>query len=183
MKRIGIIAKLSSPEAVKVSGEVVKWLADRGVEAYPDPELGSRLGYTKSYSKSELPAFVDLMMVLGGDGTMLHTARLMGDSRIPILGVNLGGLGFLTAITMKELYPVLEKVIKDDFETEERMMLSVQINRNSNVLKYTVLNDVVLKGTLARLVNIEARINKEYVTTYRADGLIVATPTGSTAYS
>lgn len=183
MKRIGIIAKLSSPEAVKVSGEVVKWLADRGVEAYPDPELGSRLGYTKSYSKSELPAFVDLMMVLGGDGTMLHTARLMGDSRIPILGVNLGGLGFLTAITMKELYPVLEKVIKDDFETEERMMLSVQINRNSNVLKYTVLNDVVLKGTLARLVNIEARINKEYVTTYRADGLIVSTPTGSTAYS
>ncbi|OGP32280.1 MAG: hypothetical protein A2X87_05680 [Deltaproteobacteria bacterium GWC2_42_51] len=122
--------------------------------------------------------------MLGGDGTMLSVARTVGEKKIPILGINLGGLGFLTAIKINEIYPVLEKVIKDDFETEERMMLSVQIHKDGKKTStYSVLNDVVIKGTLARLINLEARINKEYVTTYRADGLIISTPTGSTAYS
>ncbi|MEK7828167.1 MAG: NAD(+)/NADH kinase, partial [Deltaproteobacteria bacterium] len=120
----------------------------------------------------------------GGDWTMLFTARLIGEKKIPILGVNLGGLGFLTAITMEEIYPVLERVIRDDFETEERMMLNIEIHREGGrASKYTVLNDVVIKSQLARLISIEARIDKEYVTTYRADGIIVATPTGSTGYS
>ena len=115
---------------------------------------------------------------------MLSVARTVGEKKIPILGINLGGLGFLTAVKINEIYPVLEKVIKDDFETEERMMLSVQIYKEGKKTStYSVLNDVVIKGTLARLINLEARINKEFVTTYRADGLIVSSPTGSTAYS
>lgn len=184
MKRIAVIAKLNKPEAVRVSQDVIKWLIEQGMEVYLDAELGGKLNYSKSYSRNELPGLVELMVVLGGDGTMLYTARLIGDKKIPILGVNLGGLGFLTAITMKELYPVLEKVIKGDFETEERMMLSVQIYRDGGkASKYTVLNDMVIKSQLARLINIEARIDKEYVTTYRADGIIVSTPTGSTGYS
>ncbi|HLA50872.1 MAG TPA: NAD(+)/NADH kinase [Thermodesulfobacteriota bacterium] len=184
MKKVGVIVKLNKPEVVRVSQDVIKWLLERGVEVYLDTELAGKLNYSKSYSRADIPGLVELMIVLGGDGTMLYTARLIGEKKVPILGVNLGSLGFLTAITMKEIYPVLERVIKDDFETEERMMLSVQIRRGEKVVStYTVLNDVVIKGTLARLINLEARINKEYVTTYRADGLIISTPTGSTAYS
>jgi len=184
MKRIAVIAKLTKPEAVKVSQDVIKWLIERGMEVYLDTELGGRLNWSKSYSRTELPGLVELMVVLGGDGTMLYTARLIGEKKIPILGVNLGGLGFLTAITMEEIYTVLERVIRDDFETEERMMLNIEIRREGGkASKYTVLNDVVVKGQLARLISVETRINKEYVTTYRADGIIVATPTGSTGYS
>ncbi|HLA50921.1 MAG TPA: NAD(+)/NADH kinase [Thermodesulfobacteriota bacterium] len=184
MKRIAVIAKLTKPEAVKVSQDVIKWLIERGMEVYLDTELGGRLNWSKSYSRMELPGLVELMVVLGGDGTMLYTARLIGEKKVPILGVNLGGLGFLTAITMEEIYTVLERVIRDDFETEERMMLNIEIHRDGGkASKYTVLNDMVIKGQLARLISLETRINKEYVTTYRADGLIVATPTGSTGYS
>jgi len=184
MKKVGVIVKLNKPEVVRVSQDIIKWLLERGVEVYLDTELAGKLNYSKSYSRADIPGLVELMIVLGGDGTMLYTARLIGEKKVPILGVNLGSLGFLTAITMKEIYPVLERVIKDDFETEERMMLSVQIRRGEKeVSTYIVLNDVVIKGTLARLINLEARINKEYVTTYRADGLIISTPTGSTAYS
>ena len=184
MKRIAVIAKLTKPEAVKVSQDVIKWLIERGMEVYLDTELGGRLNWSKSYSRTELPGLVELMVVLGGDGTMLYAARLIGEKKVPILGVNLGGLGFLTAITMEEIYTVLERVIRDDFETEERMMLNIEIHRDGGkASKYTVLNDMVIKGQLARLISLETRINKEYVTTYRADGLIVATPTGSTGYS
>lgn len=184
MKRIAVIAKLTKPEAVKVSQDVIKWLIERGMEVYLDTELGGRLNWSKSYSRTELPGLVELMVVLGGDGTMLYTARLIGEKKVPILGVNLGGLGFLTAITMEEIYTVLERVIRDDFETEERMMLNIEIHRDGGkASKYTVLNDMVIKGQLARLISLETRINKEYVTTYRADGIIVATPTGSTGYS
>ena len=184
MKKIAVIAKLTKPEAVKVSQDVIKWLIERGMEVYLDTELGGRLNWSKSYSRTELPGLVELMVVLGGDGTMLYAARLIGEKKVPILGVNLGGLGFLTAITMEEIYTVLERVIRDDFETEERMMLNIEIRREGGkASKYTVLNDVVVKGQLARLISVETRINKEYVTTYRADGIIVATPTGSTGYS
>ncbi|MDP2682649.1 MAG: NAD(+)/NADH kinase [Deltaproteobacteria bacterium] len=184
MKRIAVIAKLTKPEAVKVSQDVIKWLIERGMEVYLDTELGGRLNWSKSYSRTELPGLVELMVVLGGDGTMLYTARLIGEKKVPILGVNLGGLGFLTAITMEEIYTVLERVIRDDFETEERMMLNIEIHRDGGkASKYIVLNDMVIKGQLARLISLETRINKEYVTTYRADGIIVATPTGSTGYS
>jgi NAD+ kinase len=123
--------------------------------------------------------------VLGGDGTMLLAARIVDGRKIPILGVNLGSLGFLTSISVDEIYKVLEKMLKDECpELEERMMLSVDVMRGGEkVASYKVFNDAVIKGTIARLVKLETRINREYVTTYRADGLIIATPSGSTAYS
>jgi len=184
MNKIGIIAKLDKPEAIKVGQNIVEWLGKRKIELYLDAEFGNILGQGKGYSRDKLTSLVELIIVLGGDGTMLSVARTVGEKKIPILGINLGGLGFLTAIKINEIYPVLEKVIKDDFETEERMMLSVQIHKDGKKTStYSVLNDVVIKGTLARLINLDARINKEYVTTYRADGLIISTPTGSTAYS
>jgi NAD+ kinase len=185
MKKVGIIAKLSNPKAVEVSGDVAKWLTKRKVEVYGDKGLAESVKQVKVVSKEDMPDVIDTLIVLGGDGTMLSAARVIDGRKIPILGVNLGGLGFLTSITVDEVHRVLGKMLKEErVPTEERMMLSVEVTRGGQkVASYRVLNDAVIKGTIARLVELEIRINKEYVTTYRADGLIVATPTGSTAYS
>jgi NAD+ kinase len=127
----------------------------------------------------------DLILVLGGDGTLLKAARLYGGRGTPILGVNLGGLGFLTEIALEEFYSILGKIFQGDFQTETRMMLNAEIIRRGQVLEPTVfLNDVVInKGALARIIDLETSIDDQFLTTYRADGLIVATPTGSTAYN
>lgn len=185
MKKIGIVAKLSNPRAVEVSEGVAKWLAEKGVEVYGEKELSERVKLVETVSRKDFPDKIDTLIVLGGDGTMLYAARIIGGKKIPILGVNLGSLGFLTSNTVDEVYKVLEMMMKDErVPIEERMMLSVDVVRGGEkVASYTVLNDAVIKGTIARLVELEIRINEEYVTTYRADGLIVATPTGSTAYS
>lgn len=128
---------------------------------------------------------LDLVVVLGGDGTLLKAARLYGAQGAPILGINLGGLGFLTEITLEEFYAVLEMVIRGEFQTESRMMLTAEIVRRGHVLAPTsFLNDLVInKGALARIIDLETSIDDFFLTSYRGDGLIVATPTGSTAYN
>jgi NAD+ kinase len=126
-----------------------------------------------------------MIIVLGGDGTLLSVARLVRDYEVPILGVNLGGLGFLTEITLEELYRVLERVIQGDFITDERVVLNAAvIRRGERMAEFTVLNDAVInKGALARIIDLETTINGEYLTTFKSDGLIISTPTGSTAYN
>jgi NAD+ kinase len=126
-----------------------------------------------------------MIIVLGGDGTLLSVARLVGDHEVPILGVNLGGLGFLTEITLEELYRVLERVVQGDFVTDERVVLNAAvIRRGERMVEFTVLNDAVInKGALARIIDLETTINGEYLTTFKSDGLIISTPTGSTAYN
>lgn len=184
MKRIGLVIKVSNPEAVKLGCDVADWVAKRGGEAYVEEGLKDLVRPAKHVEFSELPNNIDFMIVLGGDGMMLSAARLINGRKIPILGINMGGLGFLTASTVKEVYPLLERIFKGDCVLEERMMLSVTHSRGAvAVSSHKVLNDAVLKGANGRLARLETRINREYVTTYRADGLIVATPTGSTAYS
>jgi NAD+ kinase len=185
MKRIGIIAKEDKPQAVDVSRGLMHWLKERGIEATVDEGLGSLLGLKGCPPKSGLPSISDMLLVLGGDGTLLAAARLVGATGIPILGVNLGSLGFLTEITIDELYPALERVLGGEFETEERVMLSARVIRGGvEIGRYTVLNDVVVsRGSTSRIIDLETKINGDYVTTYKADGLIVSTPTGSTAYS
>ena len=175
--------KPDNPGAVKFANELSAWVIERGGKVYSGKDA-ARIPLAVAVPHDELPEHIDILVVLGGDGTMLSAARLLDGKNIPILGVNLGGLGFLTAITVKEVYPLIEKILKDDFKTEERMMLSVELRRaDKAIVSRKVLNDVIVRGGSARLVRLEARINKEYVNTYRADGLIVATPTGSTAYS
>ncbi len=129
--------------------------------------------------------WVDLLIVLGGDGTLLSAVRYLQGERVPILGVNLGGLGFLTEITLEELYPVLERTLEGKIETEKRMKLSATVIRQGKKEgEYTVLNDVVISKTvLARIIHLRNSVNGVYVTTYRGDGVIISTPTGSTAYS
>jgi Predicted sugar kinase len=128
---------------------------------------------------------VDLLLVLGGDGTLLSMARLVGDLNVPILGVNLGGLGFLTALTIDELFPALEALLRGDLLVEERMMLAARVTRQGERLsEYVALNDVVItKSAMSRIINLDVSVQGQFATAYRADGLIVSTPTGSTAYS
>lgn len=185
MKRIGIFAKRHDQEAVRLAGEVAAWLAERQVEVFVDEPLAKSLAGVSGYPGKAIPALVDLIVVLGGDGTLLSVARLVGDLKTPILGVNMGSLGFLTEITRAELYPVLEQVLSGEFAVSERMRLDTVVQREGKTVgRYRVLNDVVInKGALARIIDMEAWIDDAYLTTFKADGLIIATPTGSTAYN
>ncbi len=184
MEKYGIIIKAGSAEAAKLGCKVAGWLKSKGYEVFAEDTTGGAVKPAEELTPVKLGVMVDKLVVLGGDGTMLHAARLLNGRKVPIFGVNMGGLGFMTAVTVDEAMPLLESVVAGMFETEERMMLSVEHYRDDKLLStHKVLNDAVIKSTHARLIRVETRINREYVTTYRADGLIVATPTGSTAYS
>lgn len=184
MQKIGIIAKGNKPEAVQVVKELVGWLKDHKVEGFVEPEMAQSVS-SPSLDKQEMPLTVDMVVVLGGDGTLLAAARSLQKNRVPILGVNLGGLGFLTEITLDELYPMLEAILRGEYKTDERMLLEVRVWRNEKVIEeFTVLNDIVInKGALARIIELETSVDNAHLTTFRADGLIIATPTGSTGYS
>ncbi|MEK6589381.1 MAG: NAD(+)/NADH kinase [Nitrospinota bacterium] len=185
IKKIGIVAKTEQMMAGEPIQGLNRWLKHKGIEVYLDGETAQILGEKSPYKRADIPSLSELIVVLGGDGTLLSVARLIEDSDVPILGVNLGSLGFLTEITIDELYPLLENIIRGDFTTERRIMLDAIIYREGKMAAhYCALNDVVIKsGALARIINLEIKINGLYVTTYRSDGLIIATPTGSTAYS
>ena len=191
MNRIGIIAKKNKPEAVTIAGQLVEWLRPKKIEVYLEEEMAELLSptlserYWKSIKRGEIPADMEMMVVLGGDGTLLSVARQVWNKNIPILGVNLGGLGFLTEITLDELYPVLEKVLRNDLEINEREVLNAGVIRSGKrISEFIVLNDAVInKGALARIIDLETTVNGEYLSTFRSDGLIISTPTGSTAYN
>lgn len=184
MKKIGIICKTGIAEPSEILKGLLPWLRQKNCEAYVDLETASRLNI-EGFSRSEIPSLVDIIVVLGGDGTMLSVCRLVGDKGIPILGVNIGGLGFLTEVQKDELYEFFENVLAGECPLEERIMLTTYVHRNNErIAEYIVMNDVVVnKGALARIIDLETYINHAYVTTFKADGLIVSTPTGSTAYA
>jgi NAD+ kinase len=191
MKRIGIIAKQNKPEAVTITGRLVEWLQPKGVEVYIEEGIEKslrpnlRAPFLNPVKREEIPSHAEMIIVLGGDGTLLSVARLVGSHEVPILGVNLGGLGFLTEIRLEELYRVLERVIQGDFVTDERVVFhAAVIRRGERLAEFIVLNDAVInKGALARIIDLETTINGEYLTTFKSDGLIISTPTGSTAYN
>lgn len=185
MKRIGILVKPAFQDSKPLLQELVPWLRARGRDPLLDSSLAQLIGEDTSYSKKDLATHADLLLVLGGDGTMLAAARLVEDRPTPILGVNVGGLGFLTEVSREELYHALEQVFAGAYFEEERLMLRSRIMRlGEQVAQATVLNDVVLnKGAIARMVQLEISINGQLVTGLRGDGLIISTPTGSTAYS
>jgi len=191
MNKIGIIAKRNKPEATNIIYHLVDWLRQKKIEVYIENEMAQLLGphalepNVNTVEREAFPSHAEMILVLGGDGTLLSVARLVGDHKVPILGVNLGGLGFLTEIALEELYRVLERVIQGDFTTDERVVLSASvIRKGKGVAEFPVLNDAVInKGALARIIDMETTINGEYVTTFKSDGLIISTPTGSTAYN
>jgi NAD+ kinase len=184
MKKVGIIGKTGRPDVVAIVKGFLPWLHERDCEVYLDAETAAYLSL-KGYPREQIPSLSDVIVVLGGDGTMLGVARIVGNRGIPILGVNLGGLGFVTEVNREDLLAAFEHVLSGACTIEERIMLDARVYRNdAKVAEFTVLNDVVLnKGALARMIEVETYVNKTYVTTFKADGLIIATPTGSTAYS
>lgn len=184
--RIGIIGKTDKNEVFEITKELSDWLNERDIKVYVEKELGTAIGHPNSVLRTELPELVDVVLVFGGDGTFLRVARLVCKYDIPILGVNLGGLGFLTEIRISELYPMIERIISGEYSVEKREMLYATIHRGSTdqIGNFIVLNDVVInKGAVARIIDLALYINGSHVTNFRADGIILSTPTGSTAYS
>jgi NAD+ kinase len=185
IRRVVVVAKPGTPEGQRIAFELSAWLRSRGVQVRLDQTTAEALGRKDGISTDTLPRATDLVIVAGGDGTLLSVARVAGPLGIPILGVNFGGLGFMTELQPEELYAALEKVLRGEYTIEEREALRVRFRRGRKILgEYAMLNDaVVTKTALARMLVIEVRIDKELVATYTSDGLIIATPTGSTAYN
>lgn len=182
---MGIISKPRRPDIAEIAPELMRWLADRGFTYKYDLETTEATGMAGGLAREDLAADVDLLVVLGGDGTLLAAARAVGGRNIPLLAVNLGGLGFLMTTGIHELYPVLECVLRGKFEIQCRTMLRGELVRGRQVVAtYDALNDVVVnKAEMARVIDMDAFVDEDFVCSYRADGLIVSTPTGSTAYS
>ncbi len=186
-QKIGIIARPRGSNLATVVPPLLRWLEQRGLTTLYDEETAAALppGATPGKTREQVAAASQLLLVLGGDGTLLAAARVAAIYGIPILPINMGSLGFLTSFTVDEMYPALEGTLTGRYAVSERVMLKVSLVREGSVIEtQRVLNEAVVnKGTLARMIDVELRIDQDFVCRYRADGLIVATPTGSTGYS
>ena len=183
---VGIITKPGVPEVAQVAARLTDWFSERKIKVLLEAETARQSGRINSgVTDADFGTRSDLTVVVGGDGTLLAAARLLDGREIPILAINYGGLGFLTAVTIAELYTDLERVLDGEFVSDRRMMIDVvQFRAGNQIASHRALNDVVVnKGTPARLIELEVRVDDEYMSTFRSDGLIVATPTGSTAYN
>ena len=191
IKRIGVVVKPHQPDALQTLCRLTEWLSQRDIKLVGGPEIErERIEHEtgcviESIKEEALAKAVDLMLVLGGDGTMIATARMLGDIEVPVIGVNYGGLGYLAEFPLEELFPALEAILAGDYKVQERLMLAVELRRGEELItENRVLNDVVVnKSALARIIEIEAYLNNQFLNRFRADGLIVSTPTGSTAYN
>ena len=191
IKRIGVVVKPHQPDALQTLCRLTEWLSQREIKLVGGPEIErERIEHetgciVESIKEDALAKAVDLMLVLGGDGTMIATARMIGDIEVPVMGVNYGGLGYLAEFPIEELFSALEAILAGDYKIQERLMLAVELRRGEELItKNRVLNDVVVnKSALARIIEIEAYLNNQFLNRFRADGLIVSTPTGSTAYN
>lgn len=185
VRTVGIFSKPNSPQAVKLVPELLQWLTQRGIHTRLDNETARYAGMLVGLDRAHVPEGCDLGVVLGGDGTVLSAARAVDSRAIPLLAVNLGGLGFLTSIAMGELFPELERALTGAHNVTRRRMLRVSLTREGTPMaEYQALNDVVIaKSAIARIVDLEAWAGDSFICAYKADGLIISTPTGSTAYS
>jgi len=184
MQHVAIIYKRSRPDAETLANKLTVWFEQQQIEVFCTQNIDDS-SVACGYQKIDIPQAAEIAVVLGGDGTLLSVARFLENRTTPIVGVNLGGLGFLTEISKETCYRELQTIVDGKYEIEERMRLQVSTQRDGKeIFRQSVLNDVVInKGALARIVDVKISIDGRYLTHYRADGLIVATPTGSTAYN
>ena len=185
MKNIGLFCKPRPSVDSKVVNDLVQWLRERNYKLYLDQNTAGLIGELATCTQEEIPKLSELVIVLGGDGTLLKAARIAHSHDVPILGVNQGNLGFLTETTLENLYQTLQSTLNGECKIEHRMLLNASLWREgTKIQNFNVLNDIVInKGTLHRILNLSVLVNDQPMTSYRADGLIIATPTGSTAYS
>ncbi len=183
--RLGIITKPHEPRAADLAARIAEWAAEHEINLFVNDRVTELPPGTFSATAREIADHCDLLIVLGGDGTMIATARLVRGSGTPVLGINLGTLGYLTEFSAEDAIPALEDVIRGNYRIDRRTMLGWRVLRDGDqIAQSTALNDIVVnKSALARIIDIDCWIGTNYVTTFRADGLIVATPTGSTAYN
>lgn len=186
MKKVGLVVNSRKPLSGELLKDLKKWFQERDIEAVVLKKIGEKFEVDSNDCVNvELLKELDMIITLGGDGTLLGTARLTVGAEIPILGINFGHIGFLTDVELADLFTSLERILSGDFDVEPRMMLKAEVLRqNSSIEQFHALNDVVItKGPLSRIIALETYLKGEYLATYRADGLIIASPTGSTAYS
>ena len=191
VRRIGVLVKPHHPEAVATICRLLEWLTPRGIALVIGPrvergEIERETGCTvETMEHEELAASVDLIVVLGGDGTMIATARLLDNRDVPVVGVNYGTLGYLTEVRVEEMTDALDAIVAGNYHLDRRVMLAAELHRGEEkLLRNRVLNDVVIsKSALARIIEIETWFDGQLVNCFRADGLIISTPTGSTAYN
>ena len=184
IETVGIVSKPNSEPAAQVVPKLLEWLQSRGIAVRMDEPTGGYAG-RPGMPREEVPEGCDLVVVLGGDGTLLSAARAIGRREIPIFPVNVGGLGFLTAISNEELYPELERAFRGEHRVAKRKLLNTEVVREGLVVAtWDALNDAVLtNAAIARMIDLDAYVDEQFVCAYKADGLIISTPTGSTAYS
>lgn len=184
MNTVHVVCKRQKDDAINLASRIIDLYGQR-MNVVVDEECARRLNYRGQLEIEHVGEGANLIVVLGGDGTLLSVARNLKGREVPILGVNLGGLGFLTEISPEELPEMLERVTAGDYDISKRIMLDVTVKRNKDkIFDFAVLNDAVItKDALARIIDIEGYVNGEYLTTFKADGLIFSTPTGSTGYS
>ena len=185
MNIAAIVSKPSKPELAEIVPEVLRWFSERGYRVYVDQQTAAYQTHEFVVPRTEIARYQpEFIVVLGGDGTLLSAARAVGPTEIPLLAVNLGSLGFLTEVRLDELYATLEATAQKQCPTESRSLLEVRLVRDGREAShYYALNDAVVKSTVARLMGFAVFINEQRVMEYQADGVIVSTPTGSTAYS
>lgn len=185
IRTIGVMSKPRPDEIRGVLAELLDWLRARELHVVFDEETARSLNQPDGLLRHEFPATLDLLLVLGGDGTLLSAARALAGADVPVLAVNLGSLGFLTPVSLDQMYSMLERTLCTPQEEERRRMLEVALIRGEETLEsYHALNDAVLnKSAIARILDFAVRVDGQAVSIYKADGLIFSTPTGSTAYS
>lgn len=186
MSRIGIIPNLSKDNNLYLTESIVKWLLDNNQEVLINNGIALKLGKPELGSKNEdIYMNSDFIIVLGGDGTLLNIARQSACYDVPLFGINLGHLGFLTEVEAEEMFPALEKLIKGEYEIEKRMMLEATVETDNIEKERSVaLNDIgITKGPFSRIIRLGIYINDNFVDLYSADGVVISSPTGSTAYS
>jgi len=185
IKKVGVIANVEKEKSPEYALILKRWLVERGVAVFFEDALARKSGEERGLDRNKLVHTVDMIVVFGGDGTLLRTARTAREVDIPIVGINMGGFGYLTEINLSEMIGAMEMILRGDCRIERRMMLDASISRERQPVKErTLFNDVVIhRGNFSRMVEMETIVNDCYLTTFKADGLIISTPTGSTAYS
>jgi hypothetical protein len=175
IKKVGIVANIAKEKSPEYTASLREWMLKRGLEVYLEEGIAAKIGCLPGVEKRKLWTLVDLIVVFGGDGTILRTARLVRDRDVPIVGINLGVFGYLTEVNLDEMYSAMEVILTGDFQVEKRMMLDVEIQGGGEPFREgTVLNDVVInRGNLSRIVELETTVDGRYLTTFKADGLII----------